>query len=118
MGKAIDFLKRFKQEIGVILAACIGLAMSFGYIQRDQWEAVAHLVMMITGVALRLDIGSKGWKTHAGFLALGINGILAGTDVLEPAQWLAIDGIIGSFTGASLTRAIQKANNGTGNGQK
>ena len=116
MGKAIEFLRRFKQEIGVIVAACVGLAMAFGYIKRDHWEIAAHAITMITGVALRLDVGSKGWKTHAGFLALGINGILAGTDVLEPTQWLAIDGIIASLTGASLNRAIKKATNGNGGG--
>ena len=114
MGQAIEFLKRFKQELGVVVAASVGLLMAFGVISRDHWEMAAHLVAMTTGVALRADIGVKGWRTHAGFLALGINGILAGTDVLEPTQWLAIDGIIASLTGASLNRAIRKATNGNG----
>ena len=118
MNKTIAILKRNKAEFGAVGVGIVGLLFALGYITRDELEIYGHVLGAITGVAMRADLGVKGWKTHVGFIGLGVIGVLAGTDVLEPNQWMAADALIGAFTGASLQRGMKKAlNGGMGDGK-
>jgi hypothetical protein len=115
MNKLLAIIKNNKAEIGAAGLGIIGLLFALEQITRDQLEVYGHVLGALTGVAMRADLGVKGYKTHLGFIGLGVVGVLAGTDVLEPNQWMAADALIAAFTGASLQRGIKKAN-GNGNG--
>lgn len=114
--KAIELFKKYRSEAGAICVGAVGILYALGYISKDQLEMYGHIAMAATGVAMRADLGAKGWKSNLGFMLFGVNGILAGQDVLDITQWTTLDAMITAFTGASYVRAQKKTANGTGGG--
>ena len=103
------FEKPIFTYIGMVLAV---IAMALGVIKPD-WAVFAWTVAGILGfgsvAALRTMIDSKGWKTYAIFVVVGIGALLQIFGVITPDTFQMIMVVFAPITGLTMQNALAKS---------
>jgi len=103
------FEKPIFTYVGMALAF---VAMLLGVVKPD-WAVFAWTVAGILGFgsvsALRTMIDSKGWKTHAIFVVVGISALLQIFGAITPEVFQSILVVFAPITGLTMQQALAKS---------
>ena len=110
----MDWLKKpIFSYIGMLIAV---VAMVLGVVKPD-FASYAWTIAGVLGFGsvslLRTFIDSKGWKTHAVFVVVGIGALLQVFGVITPESYQTLLIVFAPITGVTMQQALAKSPNST-----